>query len=363
MRLCFLNTSSAWGGGEKWHFEMSEQLGLRKHQVSMIADEQSKLFEKARERGIEVHPFSIGRLSFLSLKKRLQYKKLIRKIRPDVMIINDSSEIKLCAPLNAAMGVKTIYRRGSAIPIRNTRMNRLLFRKFIDLVIANSEQTRKTILQNNPMLFQGKEIPLIYNGIDLGKYDKLKISSIRKKEGQKLILGNAGRFVPQKAQCYLVVLAEKLKERGLDFLIRIAGEGPLRKDVQEKVARAGLEEHFEFMGFVEDIKSFMHSLDVFVLTSVWEGFGYVLLEAMASARPIVAFDVSSNPELVRNAYNGFLVEKGDTEAMTARIMDLKDKGMAKSMGMHGRGIAEEQFELKIAVSKLDKLLNENFKKN
>lgn len=156
MRLCFLNTSSAWGGGEKWHFEMSEQLRNRNHQVYMIADENSKLFDKARKTGIEVFPFRIGRLSFLSLSKRLQYKRLIKKIRPDVMIINDSSEIKLCAPLNASMGVKTIYRRGSAIPIRNTRFNRLLFRKYINLVIANSEQTRETILQNNPMLFQKK---------------------------------------------------------------------------------------------------------------------------------------------------------------------------------------------------------------
>ncbi|MCF8227321.1 MAG: glycosyltransferase [Bacteroidales bacterium] len=360
MKLCFVNTSRAWGGGEKWHLEMARQLQAGSYDVSLIAAKGSKLASLARDSGLHVYHLPIGNLSFVSPWKRLKYKRLLKEIAPDVMIINAPSELKICSPINRKLGIKSVYRRGSAIPVRNTWLNRKIFRKNIDLILANSEQTRKTILRNNPQLFPEKSMAVIYNGIDLEKYDYQSITKENRAKEGKLIIGNAGRLVKQKAQFYLIELAVELKNKNIDFLIRIAGSGPLEKELKHKVSAHKLEDHFAFLGFVEDMKSFMFDMDIFVLTSLWEGFGYVLLEAMAAKKPIIAFDVSSNPELVKEGINGYLVKLGDIQGMVEKILLLKERDRAEEMGKNGREIAARNFELKVSVKALDRLLQEKF---
>jgi glycosyltransferase involved in cell wall biosynthesis len=98
-----------------------------------------------------------------------------------------------------------------------------------------------------------------------------------------------------------------LKEKTSNFKILIAGKGNLETELTNLVTKNNLEKRFRFVGFVDDMKGFMHSVDIFVLTSIWERFGYVLVEAMASYIPVVAFEISSNPEIEEHNKTGYLV--------------------------------------------------------
>ena len=139
-------------------------------------------------------------------------------------------------------------------------------------------------------------------------------------------------------------MAHHLKTEGIGFTLLLAGTGPLEADLRRKADQLGLREHLRFLGFVEDMRAFMQSIDIFLLSSRWEGFGYVLAEAMAAAKPIVAFDVSSNPELVKHGVNGFLAAPFDTGQFAHYLMRLiKDRILRENFGQKGLERVQREF--------------------
>ena len=104
---------------------------------------------------------------------------LLRKENIGTIIINLSSDLKVAGIAAKLAGVRNIiYRRGSAIAIRDTWLNRFLYREVVTEIIANSEETARTILQNNQKLVPEEKIKVIYNGIDLEVYDKQQRSCL-----------------------------------------------------------------------------------------------------------------------------------------------------------------------------------------
>ena len=89
-----------------------------------------------------------------------------------------------------------------------------------------------------------------------------------------------------------------LQNKEHQFKLLIAGEGRLLHSLQKKAKKLGIEDQVEFLGFVEDMPAFFRSLDIFLLSSHYEGFGYVIAEAMASRKPVVAFDIKSSGEII-----------------------------------------------------------------
>ena len=133
----------------------------------------------------------------------------------------------------------------------------------------------------------------------------------------------------------------------------------MENELANLVIENKLEDHFKFVGFVNDIKGFMKSIDIFVLTSIWEGFGYVLVEAMACKIPIVAFEVSSNPEIVEHNFTGYLVPLFDMEAMTDKVAQLMDdERLRLKMGREGRRRVEKHFSFESTQQNFENLLSE-----
>ena len=345
--ICFFNSVKSWGGGEKWHFDMSSRLQKKNYPVLVITNNKSELRQRLRETEIECLNLRISNLSFVNPYKVIKLALMLKARRVNTIIINLSADLKVAGLASKIAGVeRIIYRRGSAIPIRDTFLNRFLFGSVVDEIIANSEETKRTILSINPELIDPDRIRIIYNGINLSKYDKDGVHFHFAREGDEVIIGNAGRLVRQKGQKYLLDVAEKLVSRGCNIKFVIAGDGKMENDLKNQVSRRNLESTIKFIGFVEDMKGFMESIDIFVLSSIWEGFGYVLVEAMASRVPVVAFNISSNPEIIEDNVTGFLVSPFNTDEMADKIeMLIKDKNLKESMGREGRKRVEKYFTI------------------
>jgi len=317
--ICFFNTAVAWGGGEKWHFEVSQHLHSKGHNVLVVAHEKSALLDRLKKSKIPYQKINASNLSFLNPFKSGQVKKLFKKFSVETLVLNLSRDVKLAAPAAKAVGVKRIiYRRGSAIPIKNTILNRYLFGNVLTEVLANSIATKKTVLINNPRLFPENKITVIHNGIEIPN----GIEQYQSKGNSKnhvFTLVNLGRLEAQKNQRFLVDLAKELKSRKLKFKMIIGGEGRLREELEEQISANEVDEEVQLYGFVDDPLQFLAQADVFVLPSLWEGFGYVLAEAALCKKPIVAFNISSNPELVLHKKTGFLVSQGDSTAFANAI--------------------------------------------
>ncbi len=359
-KICFFNSVKTWGGGEKWHFEMVNRLHEKGNSVSIFTNRTSELRTRILETEIPISRMRINNLSFLNPYKIIKLAIIFRKLKVRTIIMNLSTDLKVAGIASKLAGIPhIIYRRGSAIPIRNSFLNRYLFGKVVHQVIANSQETKRTILSRNPRMINVNRIKIIYNGINLPRFDETPVSFRYKHKGNEIIIGNAGRLVKQKGQKYLIDLASKLKRKKIDFKILIAGEGRMENELKALISKNKLKKYFEFCGFVEDMKGFMQSIDIFVLTSIWEGFGYVLVEAMACNKPVVAFEISSNPEIVEDQKTGYLVPPFDMEALTEKVIQLiNDKADRIKLGNMGRERVEKMFSIGKTQENLENLLEE-----
>ncbi|WP_462280069.1 glycosyltransferase family 4 protein [Salinivirga cyanobacteriivorans] len=359
--ICFFNSCKAWGGGEKWHFEMAQRLLAEGMQVIMCAAPDTRLAQRARAAGIPLYEFRIGNLSFLNPFLKARLSRFFKRMDVTHIVLNLPADLKAAGIAARSAGVPDIvYRRGSAIPISNTWLNRYLFKKVVDRVLANSEETRRTILQKNGNFIDPERIKVIYNGIELERFDAEETEHYER-EGRAVILGNLGRLEAQKNQLFLLDVAEILRERGYNFNLKIGGDGRLREMLEHEINNRSLQEYVHLTGFVDDVKSFMNHIDIFLLSSLWEGFGYVLVEAQACKKPIVAFDISSNPEVVSHKKNGLLVPVNDKEAFADAVMQLIDDEKARElMGRNGRQRTQRMFDIKQTTKNLIEFFQPGF---
>jgi glycosyltransferase involved in cell wall biosynthesis len=141
------------------------------------------------------------------------------------------------------------------------------------------------------------------------------------------------------------------------FQLLIAGEGRLQGKLQDLAASLGVAEQVRFLGFVNDMPAFMATIDIFVLSSQYEGFGYVLVEAMAAKRPVITFDDSSGPEIVADRSTGILVPRDDLKEFVHQIMRLAaNPDLMASYGQAGRHRVEANFTIQRSLENLEAII-------
>jgi glycosyltransferase involved in cell wall biosynthesis len=356
--ICFFNSYKKWGGGEKWTYDMAVRLAGRGHTVVVATNRDSELYARLGGSGVKRLQVGVSNLSFLNPVKILRVCRFLKQDRIDTIVLNLSSDVKLAGVAAKLAGVeRVLYARGIAKTVKNTMVNRVLFQKILTGVIANSYATRKVILGSGQHLIPKEKIVVNYLGIDLEQYDKSEPRSVYRRAGNELILGTAGRMVPQKNQKFLIDAAKQLQQRGIEFKLLFAGTGKLSSFLRDYTAASGLTEKIVFLGFVNNIKSFMETIDIFLLSSAWEGFGYVLVEAMASRKPVVSLNSSSEPEIVRHQHSGFIIDASDLDQFVHAILQFeKNRNLIFEFGDRGRKIVEEKFTIERSVQNLERIL-------
>ena len=164
-----------------------------------------------------------------------------------------------------------------------------------------------------------------------------------------------------KGHAVLLEACRLLKEQGVAFRCVLVGEGPLRPDLERRIAELGLRDLVELAGALpqNEVARRLGESSVFVLPSVvapdgqMEGIPVALMEAMAAGRPVVASDLSGIPELVQHGVSGFLTRPGDAEGIAAALKRLIDEpGLGRELGERGREKVEREFRLDVNVAGL-----------
>jgi len=169
------------------------------------------------------------------------------------------------------------------------------------------------------------------------------------------LVGMIACFKPQKDHRTFLNACARIIEAVPAAKFLLVGDGVLRAQIEVLIVRLGLQDKVILAGWRRDIARIMASLDVLVLSSLYEGLPIVILEAMASGRPVVATDVCGIREIVKDGENGYFVPPGDPEALADKIISLlKNKGLRERMGKRGRNLSEE-FEESFMLQKINKL--------
>ena len=172
------------------------------------------------------------------------------------------------------------------------------------------------------------------------------------------VMGTVGRLSPQKAPFDLLdAFAQAARTRPLAHLVFV-GDGPLRSEVEQRIANLGLASRVHLLGLRADVPRLLPAFDVFALASHWEGLPRVFPQAMACGLPIVATRVAGAPDAVEHGVNGLLVNVGDIPAIAGALGALMDDpACARAMGERGRAKVG-QFSARQMVEDLRALYDE-----
>ncbi len=171
-----------------------------------------------------------------------------------------------------------------------------------------------------------------------------------------LVVGTVGRLVEVKGHKYLIQAAHKILKRiqnyrSIKFII--VGDGPLMADLKREANLLGISESVIFTGWRNDVPAVMSVFDIFVLPSLNEGMGKVLIEAMLLKKPIIASRAGGIPDLIKDGENGIIIKPSSPDELTDAIIALlKSEDKRKKMGDNGRIIAESYGD-KAMVEKLE----------
>jgi sugar transferase (PEP-CTERM/EpsH1 system associated) len=207
--------------------------------------------------------------------------------------------------------------------------------------------------------FPADRIHTIRNGVDLSRFGSRSRDAARRTVGippDALVVGTVGRLVPVKDQRTLIEAAARLRQSGVHLTVVIAGDGPLRSDLETAAQALGIADRVRLLGHFAEIETVLSSLDVFALPSVSEGLSNTILEAMASGIPVVATRVGGAEELVADEETGLLVPAGDAEAMAAAIGSLlADPARRSAMGRAARARAKTGFSLPSVLQRYEQM--------
>lgn len=163
-----------------------------------------------------------------------------------------------------------------------------------------------------------------------------------------------GRLVPNKGPETMLRAAPAVLARHPQAQFVLVGDGPLRVRLQEQAGQMGIGHAVRFLGIRHDVPDLMREAAVFVRPSSLEGMPLTILEAMASALPVVATPVGGTPELLKDGVNGYLFQVGDSMALANAIIRLlDDRSLVEEMGCRGRELVESGYSWDAVVDQTE----------
>ncbi|HEX6463187.1 MAG TPA: glycosyltransferase [Vicinamibacterales bacterium] len=344
-----IDTARTWRGGQNQ--VLLTVLGLRslKHRAMLVAHAAGELRQRAAE-GLDLIPLAPKTEMDLGAAWRLS--RLIKQIRPDVIHAHDPHGVAMAAlALSMWMGGSRsaptapplVASRRVDFHIKGNALSRWKYRQ-VDCFICASDAIRRILIADG---IPTDRAVTVHEGIEPGRVAAAPPADLHADlwlPHHAPVVGNVAALVPHKGQRHLIEAAAIVVPKVPDARFVIAGEGELRAALERQIRERGLEKHVFLAGFRPDILSVHKAFDIFVMSSVTEGLGTSLLDAMACGKPVVATTAGGMPEVVVDGTTGLLVPPRDHEALAGAIVSLlRDEALRRRMGLAGEARVREQF--------------------
>lgn len=353
------------GGAQENTLYTAMRLDPARYQVEVISGPQTgsegSLIEEAREQGVHllILPELLRQISPVNdLRAFWRLFRILRQGRYEI-VHTHSSKAGILGRLAAKLaGVPVIIHTVHGwsfhdyMPVLTRRTYMLLERlmaRFSDALIVVAERDIRKGLDAG--IGQPGQYHLIRSAIPLEFFDPARVDrqAARQELGipaNALVVGNVGRFSAQKNPLDWVRVCARIAREAPHVRFLLVGDGPLRAEVEALAAQEGLSGLVVMPGLRRDAARMLRCMDVFLLTSLWEGLPRVLPQAMAMGLPVVATNADGSAEAVKPGITGYLCEPGDFEGMAQRCLELlSNDGLRDLMGKRGRQAALDEFDL------------------
>ncbi len=312
----------------------------------------------AAELGVPVH--CLRRAGRFDLMGFFRLVKLLRRERPDVVHCHKTGSNTLGRLAALMAGVPCIIAHEHTMPERG-RVQRWLDRELARrtaLVLACDRALRNALIRLEGLA--PGNVRVAGNGVDTSRFypDESRRISARAALGvaDRPVVGVFARLESQKDIPNLLAAAQLVHQEIPGTMFLLVGDGPLRIQLEQLSLALGLRAVVRFLGFRRDTPDLMRAVDVVALSSVWEGMPVSVLEAMASAKPVVATDVGSVSDAVVNQETGLLVPPRSPQLLARALLSLlRNPEARQAMGQAGRQRVEKQFTLQAMVSGIEQV--------
>ena len=334
-----MDPERGWGGGERQVAGLVSYLAWRGHVNHLLCYPGGPLARETATGAARLYPLTMRNdIDFTAVPA---VRGLLRRENYDIVHFHTKRAHALSAWLGSAPAAqKRLVTRRMDYPIRRGWFDRYLYNRCVDGVVAISRPIAELLVEGG---VASEKIRMIPSGVDPAPY-----GNIAPPTGDRvpLVVGTAAVLEQRKGIKFLLEAATELKRQGRQLHYRIAGDGWERNNLVELARKLGVDDDVEFLGFVADMPSFMASIDIFVLPSLYEGLGVAALEAMAAARPVVASAVGGLKEVVVDGETGLLVPRGDSGSLARALAELAGhKELVHAMGEKGRARLREHFTM------------------
>jgi glycosyltransferase involved in cell wall biosynthesis len=325
-----------WRGTDVVTWTMLTGFRRRGHNVLVFCRPGSVLQQRLSDAGIP-HAAILGGLD-LSPRVLFACIRALRRFRADVVLTLKDKDLRLTGVAARMIGLPVIVCHGTDRPLKNEARYRFFFGRIATDHVAVSTAVRNTLVESAPWL--GRDISVIYNGIVIAEIDAAPRLALRL-PADAVTIGFVGHFETRKgildfAQAWQLAAPQCPHAHAI-----IAGQGRREPDFRGALAGAP---RVHWLGFRSDVASVMKALDVFVLPSRFEGFGLVLVEAMAAGAACIAYDSSNMPEIINDGVQGLLVPGGSVHALADAIVRLcSDSSLRTRLGAAARAAAVARF--------------------
>lgn len=280
-----------------------------------------------------------------AIRKAYQLGRFLRDHRIDIFQVYFPDSTYFGVPVARLAGVRRVVRTRNNLNHWMTPAHRFLgraFNHFVSVTVTNCAAARSAVLADERP--SPESVVVLENGVDLSRFptEKFRLCANRNLEGQRT--GVVANLRPVKGLDMFIHAAAIVARTHGNVAFEVAGDGEQRSELEQLRARLGLDGRLIFRGALEDIPSFLSSLDVAVLSSRAEGMSNAVLEYMAAGRAIVATAVGAASQLIEDETHGLLVPPENPEALAGAIGRLlTDPVLACRLGAAARRRAEERF--------------------
>ena len=264
----------------------------------------------------------------------------MRKLRPRLLASLNTTEVgswKLAAQMH-------LYRR---------------VLRTADLVIFGAEAQRRLWRDKYGLGSDARRSKVIYNGVDTERFAPATelTSNPGERPASGFVIGTVGGLRPEKSQIDIVAATAILRARGFDVRAVLVGEGPERRRIEARIARVGLVNHVTLVGETRDVRPFVRSMDVFVLSSTSvETFSNAALEALSCGVPVIGADVGGMRELLSHG-GGVTYPPGDIHSLVDHLSRLlRDAEQRRKLATEARRAAIEHFSWMRMVQEFTRIL-------
>ncbi|MDQ5845983.1 MAG: glycosyltransferase family 4 protein [Acidobacteriota bacterium] len=356
------------GGTETFARELSVQLGKRgwKSVLCFLSEptEEVRQFLDLPNTALDVYATTKDG----GLKTGKNLATITRGHRPDILHLHYTGFLNLYSWIARVQSVKKIFftdhhsRSAGYVPTRAPLWKRIAAR-FINgpltKVISVSNYGYECMTAFD--LLPRNRFQMIYNGVDLARVrtDAQRSLDFRRRYSiplERAIVTQVSWIIPEKGISDFLETARLVTSQNRNVQFVMVGDGAYREQYMKDAAAMGIEDRVTWTGMVEDPfgEGVFAAADIVCQFSRWEEvFGWMIAEAMAHGKPVVATRVGGIPELISNGVTGHLVDRGDTRAMSESILKLLDNPASRvRMGQAGRETVSAKFDLRKNVAQL-----------